>query len=273
MRKKSPCRRALLCAAGSILVSATGPARAGGFDDPGHDPLTIVAWADAVDNFAPGPVDVANPDGPVASFGLPEYTLGPATADPYDVVSLGDGGSITLFFPSGIGDGTGDDFAIWENGFGSPGGLFAEFAFVEVSTNGVDFVRFASETLNTVSPGAYGAVDPTLYANLAGDQPIQLGTGFDLAELAGEPLVLAGLVDLDDVAYVRVVDVVGDGSTTDVFGMPILDPYPTAFANGGFDLEAIGVLHPAPEPAIATGLGLGALVLARLGRRRCAAPR
>lgn len=271
MQERSLRRSALVCAACSTLVSA--PAFAAGFDDPGHDPLGIFAWATAVDAFAPGPIDIADPGGDLASFGLPGNTLGPATGNSFDVVSLGDGGSITLFFASGIGDWTGDDFAVWENGFAAPGGLFGEFAFVEVSTNGVDFVRFETETLATTAPGAYGTVDPTLYANFAGDQPIQLGTGFDLAELADAPLVVAGLVDLDDIAYVRVVDVVGDGSTTDAFGMPVLDPYPTAFANGGFDLQAIGVLHPAPEPATIVGLGLGALVLARLGRRRCAAPR
>jgi hypothetical protein len=49
-------------------------------------------------------------------------------------------------------------------------------------------------------------------------------------------------VDLQNIGFVRVVDMIGDGSETDSFGNPIYDPYPTT-GSAGFDLDAIGVMH------------------------------
>ena len=51
-------------------------------------------------------------------------------------------------------------------------------------------------------------------------------------------------VDLDRIRYVRVVDVIGDGTTFDDAAQahPVYDPYPTALSQGGFDLQAIAVL-------------------------------
>jgi len=80
---------------------------------------------------------------------------------------------------------------------------------------------------------------------LAGKYRVGFGGPFDLALLRYRPLVQAGHVDLSRITHVRLVDVVGDGATVDSFGHPIYDPYPTV-GSGGFDLEAIGVLHAAP---------------------------
>ena len=248
---------------------------AGPFDDPGHDATSMVAWADDVVSLVRGPLDILDPGGDLATFGSAANALGPATSDPFDVVSLGDGGTITLHFDSGIADGSGDDFAVFENTFATLGGVFAEFAFVEVSSNGSDFVRFDSTSLQAGAVPGGGIVDPTDYDNLAGDQVQPLGTGFDLAELTGDPLVVAGTVDLANIAYVRLVDVIGNGSTFDGLGQPLYDPYPTPFASGGFDVEAVGVIHPVPEPGSVLGLACGASLLAgiarRRSRRRCAA--
>jgi hypothetical protein len=247
---------------------AGGIASAGPFSDPGHPPESMLSWATEVDEFVRGPMDAAMPGLGLASFGFPENTLGEAFLVSFDVVSLGDGGWITLYFGAGIEDGAGDDFAVYENGFYAPGGFFGEFAFVEVSTNGVDFVRFAAESLQGFPVEGGEVVDPTDYGNFAGDQVSGLGTGFDLAELSSDALVVSGLLDLSDVRYVRIVDVVGDGSTLDHWGLPVYDPYPTAFSSGGFDLEAVGVLNEAPEPAFSSALGMGALALAFAARRR-----
>jgi hypothetical protein len=251
----------------TLLAPAAG--RAGPFDDPGWEAAAMVAWASAVDAFTPGPMDAAAPELGVAAFGLPELALGSATLDPYDVVSLGDGGWITLQFETSIIDGVGHDFAVFENGFYTVGGLYAELAYVEVSSNGLDFARLPAEALNPGAVSGLDPVDPTDYHNLAGRHPLAVGTGFDLADLAFDPLVTSGLLDLEDVRFVRLVDVVGDGSTMDAYGDAIHDPYPTAFAAGGFDLEAVGVIHTLPEPDLARGLTLGALVLSwtRKGRR------
>jgi hypothetical protein len=64
------------------------------------------------------------------------------------------------------------------------------------------------------------------------------------------------------------VDVIGDGSTFDQFGQPIYDPYATDFASGGFDAEAIGVLHTAPEPQTLPLLMVGVTTLIGLARTR-----
>lgn len=245
------------------------PALAGPYTEAGHAPSEMVAWASEVEAFDRGPKDIANPGGGDASHGQPEDALGPASgSDPYDTVSLGDGGSITLFFPGGIADAPGDDFAVFENAFFSVEGLFAELAFVEVSSNGSDFARFDAITLHDAPVPAFGALDPSDLKNLAGKQPIDLGSGFDLAELADHPLVTSQLLNLQDVAYVRVVDAVGDGSTLDSLGAPVYDPYPTAFAEGGFDLQGVGVLHAVPEPGATPMLAAGIAALLLLERRR-----
>lgn len=265
--------RSLVIASLVILVAAgSAPALAGPFDDPGHWAGEMVAWATAVESFDAGPVDVARPELGPATNGLPEWVLGPADElDPYGVVSLGDGGSITLSFASGIGEAPGDDFAVFENAFFYPGGFYGEFAFVEVSSNGLDFVRFPSTSLQaTPVSGDFPIepVDPTDYHNLAGDQPLGLGTGFDLADLRDDPRVRDGTLDLTDVRFVRLVDVVGDGSTHDASGLPLYDPYPTPFAAGGFDAEAVGVIHDVPEPGLASGLASGLALLATMARGR-----
>lgn len=244
-----------------------GPALAGPYTDAGHPPAEMVAWATAVDAIARGPQDIAAPAGPVASFGDPANALGVATGDTADTVSLGDGGTITLYLESGISNGPGDDFAVFENGFFDFIGLFAELAFVEVASNGIDFARFESHSLNDVPVASFETLDPTDYHGLAGRHPALLGTGFDLADLAFDPLVRSGLVDLTDVRWVRLRDAIGDGSTTDAFGQPLYDPYATAFEVGGFDLDAVGVIH-VPEPATTGGLALAGLACLAFGRLR-----
>jgi hypothetical protein len=235
----------------------------------------MVAWATAVESLDRGPQDINVPGSPLASAGAAENALGAATGDPANTVSLGDGGSITLVFDAAIHNGPGDDLAVFENAFFDFFGLFAEFAYVEVASNGVDFAEFPTETVNTIAVGSFESIDPTDWFGVAGRHPALVGTGFDLADLAGDPLVLSGDVDLMDIRYVRLTDVIGDGSTTTTSGTPLYDPYTTPFAVGGFDVDAVGVLH-APEPGLsgllATGLvGLGA-ASRRRSRRRTALP-
>jgi hypothetical protein len=235
-------------------------AHAGPFVDAGHAPVAMADWATSVVQVVRGPLDIASPGNGLASFGAAENLLGTATGDPGDVVSLGDGGSASLYFDSGISNGPGDDFAVFENGFMDLNGLFAELAYVEVSTNGIDFARFDSDALNGSPVDSFDQLDPTDYHGLAGRHAIGIGTGFDLGDLAFDPLVMNGDVELANVQYVRVVDVLGDGSTLDGGGNPIYDPYSTPFDTGGFDLEAIGVIH-VPEPGWATSLLIGLLAL------------
>jgi len=265
---ESPPRRLSLFSMALALCSLTTlPALAGPFSDPGHDPDAMVAWVTAVDSVLRGPVDIADPGGALASHGLPENVVGPSSGVSSDTLSLGDGGSITLYLESGISNGPADDFAVFENAFFEVFELFAELAFVEVGSNGVDFARFEVDALNPIPVDSYATLDPTDYAGLAGRHPAPLGTGFDLGDLAFDPLVQTGAVDLMDIRYVRVIDVIGDGSTADAVGRAIYDPYPTPFSVGGFDLQAVGVLH-GPEPSRQTGLLAGLLALLGLASGR-----
>ena len=257
-----------------VFLFVAPRAMGGPFNALGHLPAEMTAWATAVDESLAGPVDIAQPGLGVANFGLPSLVLGASLtggmAGAADVFSLGDGGFITLFFAEGIGDGIGNDFAVFENGFVDQGSglFFGEFAFVEVSTDGLDFARFPSTSLQAIPVSAFGVVDPSDYHNLAGDQMIGVGTGFDLRDLIEDPLVLDTTVELTDIRFVRIIDVVGDGSTLDQGGLPIFDPYATAFASGGFDAEAVGVLHTAPEPDRALLLAVGVMALIGFARRR-----
>ncbi len=250
IRRLPAASRAALCTA---LLLATAPALAGPYTDLGHAPAEMSAWATSVDAVVRGPQDINVPDSPPATLGAEANVLGAATGNSGDVLSLGDGGSITVHLSSGISNGPGNDFAVYENGFSDLFGLFAEFAYVEVASNGVDFVRFETHTVNTLPVGSFDTTDPTDYDGFAGRHAALLGTGFDLADLAFEPLVQDGTVDVLDVQYVRITDVIGDGSTFDDFGNPVYDPYATPFSSGGFDLEAVGVIH-VPEPSFAIGL-------------------
>lgn len=261
-------RRSLLASSLAIGVFSSSGAAAGPFNDPGYDPIVMVTWATEVHEALPGPVDIARLYLGVADFGVPQNAVGPPNGNSSSVYSLGDGGSITLYFESGITDGQGDDFAVYENGFWGPGGLFAEFAFVDVSSDGLNYASFEVTTLRTAMVAPFAAVDPSDYENFAGDQPLNLGTGFDLAELANHPLVVAEVLDLTDIRYVRLIDVIGNGWRLDDANQPIYDPYPTGFSAGGFDADAVGVLHAAPEPDALAMLIVGSVWLALASRRR-----
>jgi hypothetical protein len=211
------------------------------YTDPG-----IAGWATGFTDLVRGLAQIDTPGYGHASFGVGEYTLGPVrretSDDVYDVVSLGDGGRVTLTFVEPLGDGPGWDFAVFENGFA---GSFLELAFVEVSSDGVNFFRFDaySETPTATQIGSFGVVDPTNLRNLAGKYVGGQGTPFDLAELAGR----SPLLNTKAITHVRVVDVVGtinpDFATRDVLGRIINEPWPTPFSTGGFDLDGVAVRH------------------------------
>lgn len=208
-------------------------------DDP-----AFVAWATGFTNLVRGPAQINDLSKGYASFGSGEQSLGPAAGDCYDVVSLGDGGRITLTFDTPIADGPGWDFAVFENSFSD---LFLELAFVEVSSDGVNFFRFDafSETQTNTQVGGFGTLDPTNTHNLAGKYRQGFGTPFDLAELAER----SPLLDVGAVTHVRIIDVVGTinpaFASFDSLGRLINDPWPGPFASGGFDLDAVGVRHVA----------------------------
>ena len=196
-------------------------------DDP-----RISAWATKI-------LSVSYGSSVTASWQTPARALGPATLDTSDVVSLGEGGTIALGFDVPLTDGDGYDLAIFENGFADN---YLELAYVEVSSDGLHFLRFDSANLVPAQVGAYGTLDPKQLEGLAGKYRVGYGTPFDLAWLKGRPEVQSGLVNLAEITAVRVVDIVGDGRNRDSFGHSIFDPYPTV-GGAGFDLDAIGLLN------------------------------
>jgi hypothetical protein len=252
-----------------ILPGSAPYAQAGvpGFEDVDQQEVHPIfrAWATDVVDYSPaGQLDIMG-----ASYTDATYALG---AVDHAVVSLGDltedavldgnmPGSVTLVFgdPCDANDlrhirnQPGYDFAVFENGITSMfstgdarvGQLFAELAYVEVSSNGIDFVRFPNSSLIEEAMDKVGTLDPDRVWNLAGIHPNTratcLGTPFDLEDLSTMQAVKEGLVDINDIRFVRLVDVPGYGGFHDSEGHPIYDP--TGGWTNGFDLDAVGVLH------------------------------
>lgn len=206
------------------------------------DDERIITWATGID-LDRGPTDLARMGADTASAGTAGDALGAADRS---TVSLGDGGVATLTFERPIQNEEGADFVVFENGFPSGDGYFLELGFVEVSSDGEQFVRFPATSLTDTSEqvSTFGLLYPEDLRNLAGRFPGQLGTPFDLSELQG----IEGL-DVDAITHVRIIDVIGSIdpalATFDAAGRPINDPYPTDFPSGGFDLDAVGVIHQA----------------------------
>ncbi len=176
-----------------------------------------------------------------ATFGHSSNALGVAEGNSTEVVSLGDGGMATLTFDRLIVDGPGADFAVYENSFGD---TFLELAFVEVSSDGINFSRFPSVSLtqSETQIGPWDEIDPTQIHNLAGKYRQGFGTPFDLSDLEYNPLV-----DVNAIRFVRIIDVVGsinpEYASIDSQGNIINDPYPTPFNSGGFDLDGVAVIN------------------------------
>ncbi len=240
----------------------------GGFNNERNfvNPI-FFGWARAWSGYVRADGQGAFSDGALA--------LGPVTGDEFNVLSLGDltaaqiaaaapVGKVTLHLtdtlhPAPIRNLPGADFVVFENGVISEygtggagvGGVFGELAYVEVSSDGVNFARFPSVSLTAATVPSYGTLDPTKIYNLAGKHVNAAGecwgTPFDLAVLTGHPLVTAGTLDLNNVRHIRIVDIPGNGSFLDSATPtphPIYDPWHT-FGSGGFDLEAVGAISVA----------------------------
>ena len=78
----------------------------------------------------------------------------------------------------------------------------------------------------------------------------------DVIQGVTDPLVVNGLVDVDEINYVRLIDIPGTGAFKDSLGNSIYDASVTT-GSGGFDLEAIGVLNAVPEPATFAMFSIG----------------
>ena len=281
-----------LCLAGEVLAGPYTEIGVNGYigDDwrpanPFEDADAVVnpifrGWATSVVSYRPTDQDID------FEFTFAENALGQVTGDHYwGIVSLGeldaggiadgcDPGQITLHFDETIRDVNGYDFAVFENGIFSSidsnkgsieGQMFTELGFVEVSSDGINFVRFPAVSLTPRPQGDYRYLTMEISEryNLAGKHPnadgICIGTPFDLREVGGDPDVVSGAVDINNISYVRIVDIPGSGDFFDMAtanvdpnkwstgagydaNYAIYDTWPT-YGSGGFDLEAIGVIE------------------------------
>ena len=237
---------ALLITAGLLALGACSSAGAGAEELPAgpydhmdgvpFNSTDISSWATAVTFYSQGD--------DVTGYDDISTATGPASGVSTDVFVLGRGGTVILEFARTFGDGPHADFALFENALGTRDNLFAELAYVSVSSTGTansDFVRFPVATTRTTEVPAYGRVNAANYDGFAGLHPAGSGTAFDLAELSKTQPVVDGDVDLSAIRYVRLVDAVGDGSETDKDGNLIYDPYPTT-GTAGFDLDGVALL-------------------------------
>ncbi len=202
------------------------------------DSTIILSWANNC-AVTRGLADITNSSLGDASFGVATDAIG--VADGGSVVSLGDGGEAILSFGTLITNGPGPDFVIFENSFSE---TFLELAFVEVSSDGINFFRFPaiSETQTSTQIGGFGSVDCRYLYNLAGKYKANYGTPFDLDDVAGT----LGLNE-NAITHVKIIDAVGSidplYGSQDSQGNYINDPFTTPFASSGFDLDAVGVIN------------------------------
>jgi hypothetical protein len=223
-----------------IIAQFAPPAGEPGSTAIHADSSIFVAWATQC-TLSRGFQQINNPSLGYASGGDELTALNQAGAN--GTVSLGDGGHAIVQFEYPIKNGEGFDFAVFENSFD---GFFLELAFVEVSSDGINFFRFPSISLTDTmeQKGTFDLLEAQQLHNLAGKYRLFYGTPFDLDELADE----VGL-DVNAVTHIKIIDVVGivnsEFTQRDALGNPINDPWPTPFFSSGFDLDAVGVIHSA----------------------------
>ena len=232
----------LFCATGLCAVAQFAPpAGQTGSTAIHKDSSIFVAWATDC-TLQRGYRDISNPNLGFVTYGDSTEATGAPNAT--GVASLGDGGSAIVQFNTPILNGPGPDFAVFENAFVD---TFLELAFVEVSSDGINFHRFpaASNTQDTIQVGSFGGLDATKINNLAGKYRVEYGTPFDLEELANT----SGL-NINHITHVKIIDVVGcindSFARYDKNNNKINDPWRTDFLTGGFDLDAVGVIHTWP---------------------------
>jgi hypothetical protein len=208
------------------------------------DSSVFKAWATGC-TLNLGWQNIANTSLGKAQVGDATYIIGEAGNG---VASLGDAGEAILTFGHPIINGEGYDFAVFENGFIdqtlAPGTAFLELAFVEVSSDGINFTRFPATSLTDTNTqiGTFQGTIASQLNNLAGKYLGNYGTPFDLDELKD----VVGL-DVNKITHIKIIDVVGSiqnaYASFDAQGNKVNDPWPTAFASSGFDLDGVGVIH------------------------------
>jgi hypothetical protein len=212
----------------------------GGVNGIAKNSSSIVAWGTSV-SLTRGYLNINDKSSGFVTAGTENNVIGAADGT---IVSLGDSGVAVIQFDNPIMNGPGADFVVFENGFNvSAYNDFVELAFVEVSSDGSNFFRFpaVSKTNYATQIGSFGTMDVSLINNLAGKYVGNYGTPFNLDDIPENTLL-----DKSNITHVKIIDVIGSiyGIVSkDSLGNIINDPYMTNFASGGFDLDAVGVIH------------------------------
>lgn len=200
--------------------------------DPGYDNPYVVLGA---------PPEADSYDWPVSITSAPW--------EPSDVVSLGNGGSITIAFDHKVLNNPveveyGIDLLVFGNSFfatdgetdGRIIGTYFEPAKIEVSQNGIDFYEIADVFADalypyTASAGNFIHATP-LGIEYMDRQPADVeadymgGCGGAQVDISNTIDSLGNSVFLDWIIYVRVTDIAGDSTTADVVGFADVVPEP-----------------------------------------------
>lgn len=223
------------------------------------------SFADRVVSFTAGPgagFGQANMPGNV--LGAPHGNSNPNTPtfDEQHLVSLGDGGTITLEFVSTrIVDGPGVDLTVFENPVipnGQPDQSYVDAAIVAVSTDGTSWTTFP---FNFIPPAPDNSLlDKQNYVGFAGvQQSLSSSTNgispFDTANSGGDQFDLAQ-IGVTNIRFVRITDTgtTGPTQTMDADNDIVDDPgNHLLFAPSiGFDLDAVVGINTLPAPSAAT---------------------
>ena len=144
---------------------------------------------------------------------------------------------------------------------------------MDVSTDGDNWVEFPSAYLE-IEEGVPN-IDPTYVYNLAGNYEAHYiliedreGTPFNLDDILRTDAVLEGLVDPNEINYVRLRDIIGGGEGGDNLDQATYFGYAENHwihdglsYGGGADWDAIGVMNAVPIPGAVWLLGSGLLGL------------
>lgn len=217
-------KRALVMALAIVASAITGACAPGtSAEDAGpSSSWEGEPWAARVVSFIPGEGGGHN------AHKLPDVVLGPpkgageVAGNIDDVLSLGEGGVIVLELGLDVVDGDGPDLAVFENAFRFGASVFAEPGEVSVSVDGEEWATFPCAP-DEPAPNGCAGYAPVLKDDEGTLSPGELGG--DLFDLADVGVTRARFVRIEDVGERRFGD---EGMT-------------------GFDLDALGVLHPASE--------------------------
>ncbi len=202
-----------------------------------RDSNVFVNWAEKVE-IQRGYVNISDKSLGYVDYGETDYAFGKADGK---VISLGDSGIAIISLTASLINGDSWDFAVFENGFSDE---FLELAFVEVSSDGENYFRFPcvslTDTIDQIE--TFGTLDTRKLHNFAGKYRVNYGIPFDLDSLDDNELL-----DKNNISFIKIIDVIGSlnpqYATYDSKGNKINDPFPTPFNSGGFDLDAIGIIH------------------------------